>query len=223
MTKHITRLIGLSFALALLVGPHSSKAQGFSFEVGPQLTTLGVGVSATARLTGKIGISGGYNFFPFSSTEKAAFDNSVVVEPALQGGLLLLTFHPGGGRFAIGAGAQIGGASADAVISLDPAGSATISIGNGEYTAAEIGDFLGTFEYGTSFQPSAMIGWIGRGLNFAVGASLATPELTLSATGPIRNDPGFQADLEIETQEFDDSVGSVPVYPYVRIGWQFGF
>jgi hypothetical protein len=223
MTTHTNRLIGLSFALALLVGPQTSKAQGFSLEVGPQITTLGVGVSATARLTGAIGLSAGYNLFPFSSTEKAAFDNSVVVEPALQGGLLMLTLHPGGGRFAIGAGAQIGGASADAVISLDPAGSATISLGEGEYTAAQIGDLLGTFEYGSAFQPSVMIGWIGRGLNFAVGASLATPELTLEATGPIKSDPGFQADLKLETKEFDDSAGAVPVYPYVRIGWQFGF
>ena len=223
MTTQINRLIGFSFVFALLLAPQASRAQGFSFEVGPQITTLGVGVSASARLTGKIGLSAGYNLFPFSSTEKAAFDNSVVVEPALQGGLLMLTFHPTGGRFAIGAGAQLGGASADAVISLDPSGGATISLGNGEYTAAEIGDLLGTFEYGSAFQPSAMIGWVGRGLNFVVGASLATPELTLEATGPIKSDPGFQADLKLETKEFDDKAGSVPVYPYVRLGWQFGF
>ncbi|MFT4604779.1 MAG: hypothetical protein ACI9W4_001516 [Rhodothermales bacterium] len=223
MTNQIKRLIGLSFALALVLSPQSAAAQGISFSVGPQVSTLGVGVSASARLTPKLGFSAEYSLFPFSSTEKSAFDNSVLLEPSLQGGLVMVTFHPSGGKFAIGAGLQTGGASADALISLDPAGQATIALGNNEYTAAQIGNLVGTFEYGTAVQPAAMIGWIGGGFNFAVGASMATPELTLEASGPIKSDAGFQADLALETADFDDSVGSVPVYPYLRIGWQFSF
>jgi hypothetical protein len=134
----------------------------------------------------------------------------------------MLTFHPTGGKFAIGGGLMTGGVNADALLSLDPNSSATIALGNGEYDASQVGNLVGKFEYG-SIQPSFMLGMIGRGFNFALGAALATPELTLEATGPLKNNAAFQADLDREIADFDDAAGQVPVYPYLRLGWQFSF
>ncbi|MFT5144454.1 MAG: hypothetical protein ACI80V_003595 [Rhodothermales bacterium] len=209
----VVALSGLAFA------PLASSQVRLS--VGPQLSTLGVGVAATARVSNKIGISAEYNLFPLSETKKTGFDNTLTIEPTLGGGQAMLTFHPSGGKFALGAGLQVGGINGDLLIALDPNGSATLDLGTGSYPAAGVGNLTGTFEFG-SVQPSFMLGWIGSGFNFAFGASIASPELVIEATGPLKTDAAFIADLQREIQDFDDSAGSVPVYPYLRIGWQFG-
>ncbi len=214
--------VAVLFASASVFAPVSS-AQLVDISVGPQVTTLGVGVSASARVAGHIGVSLEYNLFPLSKTEKSGFNNSLLIEPSLQGGKFMATFHPSGGKFTLGAGILAGGLNADVVMALDPQSDATIELGNGEYSAAGVGNLSGSLEYGSSVQPSVMLGWTGPGLNFAIGAALATPALTLEASGPLKNDPGFKADLDLEIQDFDDAVGSVPVFPYLRLGWQFSF
>lgn len=222
----IQRTAGLLSVLLLAGGlmlTPSASGQRMSYSAGPQITTLGVGVSASARFTDLVGVSVGYNLFPLQSTEKEGFGNSIAIEPALQGGLFLVTLHPTGGKFAIGGGIQAGGMSADALLSLDPNSGAVIELGSHEYPASGVGDLIGTFEYGSSVQPSFLIGWVGPGFNLALGASLATPTLELQATGPLKNDAQFQADLKMEIEEFDDTAGQVPVYPYFSLGWQFSF
>ena len=216
--KHTSILVVLA---ALFTVPAS--AQSIDFAVGPQITTLGVGVGVSARVSGKLGIAADYNLFPISKTEKNGFNNELLIEPALQGGNIMVTLHPGGGKFAIGAGILTGGMNADVSMTLDPNSNATIKLGDGEYPASGVGTLAGTFEYGSSVQPSFLLGWLGKGLNFAIGAAIATPTLELSASGPLRNDASFQADLQREIDDFDDEAGQVPVYPYLRLGWQFSF
>ncbi|NNE69379.1 MAG: hypothetical protein HKN29_03325 [Rhodothermales bacterium] len=222
--KNLTRAMGtVALATLLSLTPNGAEAQSFDFSIGPQVSTLGVGIGASARLTGKIGVSAEYNLFPISEINKEGFDNQVLVEPTLAGGQLMVTIHPSGGSFAIGAGVLTGGMSADALLSLDPTSSATLEIGNGEYAASQVGNLVGTFEYGTSVQPSFFLGRVGSGFNFVLGAAIAKPDLTVEATGPLKDDASFQADLDRQFEDFYDTADSIPVYPYLRVGWQFSF
>lgn len=210
-------------AALLAAAPASAQVSGVSFSVGPQVSTLGAGVGASVRMARLVGVSAEYNLVPMKNTERYGFDNNLLIEPALQGGLFLVTLHPTGGKFTIAGGVQAGGAAADVTLALAPASGATLNIGGTEYPASEVGTLAGSFQYGSSVQPTGLIGWTGKGFNFAVGASLATPELELSVSGPLGNDAAFQADLQKEIDDFDESAGKVPVFPYVRLGWQFGF
>jgi hypothetical protein len=213
--------LALAVALFMTVPASAQNSRAVTFSVGPQVSTLGVGVGANARLSSKIGVAAEYNLFPVSDIDRRGFGNQLLIEPALRGGLLLVTFHPMGGRFTVGGGIQTGGANADMTMALSSS-SATIKIGDGTYPAEEIGTLIGTLNYGSPVQPSLLVGWTGKGFNVAIGAALATPTLEISVTGPLKNDAAFRADLQKEIDDFDDSAGRIPVYPYLRLGWQFG-
>ena len=214
----LSRVVLLTL-LTLAVRPAVAQV---SFSVGPHVSTLGVGISGEVRVTPLIGVSAEYNFFPVSNFERSGFNSEFLIEPTIGGAMVLVMLHPGGGRFGIGAGLLQGGASADATMALDPNASAEIEIGDGAYSASQVGTLLGAFEFGKT-QPAFALGWLGGGLNFVLGAAIATPTLTLDATGPLANDPTFRADLDREISDFDDWASKVPVYPYIRLGWQFGF
>jgi hypothetical protein len=221
MKRFLLILLAVCFAAA----PASAQGSGLraaEFAIGPQVSTLGLGIAASAKPTAKLGISAEYNLFPFSSIERRGFDNELLIEPALRGGLLLVTFHPMGGKFSLAGGIQAGGANVDASLALAPGSNGTVELGDNTYAADDVGALNGSLEYGSAVQPTFMIGWMGKGFNAALGASLATPTLAITATGPLKDDPAFQADLQKEIDSFDDVAGKVPVYPYLRLGWQFG-
>lgn len=217
----------LALALALVVTLPASAQQGASkavaFSVGPQVSTLGVGVGASARLSSKLGVAAEYNLFPVSSIDRRGFGNELLIEPAVRGGLLLFTFHPMGGKFTLGGGIQTGGADADMSFALASGSNTTVAIGDGTYRADEIGTLNGHVNYGSAVQPSLLVGWTGKGFNAAIGAALATPAIAFSASGSLKDDAGFRADLQKEIDDFDEAAGRVPVYPYLRLGWHFGF
>lgn len=193
-----------------------------TFSVGPHISTLGIGLSGEVRVTPLVGVSAEYNFFPVNDLERNGFNSQFLIEPTLGGAMALVMLHPGGGRFGIGAGMMQGGLNADATMALDPNASAEIELGDGSYPASGVGSLLGTFEFGKT-QPAFVLGWIGGGFNFVLGAALAKPTMTLVATGPLADDPAFKADLDAEIADIEDKLKLVPVYPYIRLGWQFGF
>lgn len=211
-------------AVALVVALFAGRpaVAQVSISVGPHVSTLGVGLSGEVRLLRLVGVSAEYNFAPLSTFEREGFSNRFVVEPTLGGGMILVMLHPGGGKFAIGGGLMQGGLAADGTISLDSGSGATFDINGSSYSAAQVGSLIGEFEYGST-QPAFALGVTGRGFNLLLGAALATPELDARATGPIASDPSFRADLDAELQDARDDLEQIPVYPYVRLGWHFGF
>lgn len=217
-------LLAAAVAAALLsTAPLARTAEAqISISVGPQVSTLGIGVSGEVRLLGALGISAEYNFAPINSVERLGFGNSIIFDPTLGGGMLLVMLHPGGGKFAFGGGLMQGGLSIDGVAALDPSSGSTMEFNGRSYSAADIGTFNANLEYGST-QPAAVMGYSGKGFNFLIGAALAKPTLDAFATGPIGDDPTFKADLDAELQDVRDDLDLIPVYPYVRLGWQFGF
>ena len=97
-----------------------------------------------------------------------------------------------------------------------------IELDGTEYTVDQLDSFTADFNFG-DMKPAFLVGWMGKGFNFLFGAAIASPELELEATGLISQIPQFQADLQAEVDQFNDDMGSIPIYPLVRLGWQFGF
>ena len=63
----------------------------------------------------------------------------------------------------------------------------------------------------------------GGGSGFFLDAGVAfhgTPEVELSATGPIASDPTFQSDLRLEESDIDDDASSVKVYLVLSLGFR---
>lgn len=201
--------------------PRTATAQ-ISIALGPQISSLGFGVSGEVRVLSAIGISAEYNFTPASTIERQGFGNQLQFDPTVGGGMLLVMLHPGGGKFALGGGLMQGGIAVDGEAALDPASNSTMDFNGRSYAASDIGTFNANLEYG-SFQPAAVLGISGKGFNFLIGAALAKPTLDAYATGPIGSNATFKADVDAELQDVRDDLDKIPVLPYLRLGWQFGF
>ena len=49
------------------------------------------------------------------------------------------------------------------------------------------------------------------------------PEYCFSRRSTTASRPEVRASLEEERQNIEDQIREVPVLPYLRLGWQFGF
>lgn len=215
-TSSFLRLVLLAaFLLAGVASPANAQRK---IALGPQVTTMGFGLGLTVRPTDRVGLLAEYSYYPIADITDDDLGTTLRYDPDLQGGLLMVTLHPFGGKFGLGAGIQIGGASAKGELEFSPGD--VLDIGDSEYTVDQIESFTADFKYG-DMKPAFMVGWMGRGFNFSVGVAMASPELELEATGLIAQIPEFQADLQAEEDAFNDDAGSIPVYPLLRLGWQF--
>lgn len=220
------RLGGL--LLALLLSVHVASAQaplsavpGIRVAVGPQVTTLGVGVGASVRFARLFGVSAEYHLTPgIPDYDRSGFGHTLTFDNAISGGMLLATLHPTGGAFAIGAGLLFGGVTSDGLLDLDPSGGASIDLNDRTYPVSQVGNLTSDFEFG-GVLPVLVIGRMGSGLNIALGAALGKPSLVLEADGPAASDPTFRRDLDAEIEDIQEDLDKIPVYPYLRIGWRF--
>ena len=93
----------------------------------------------------------------------------------------------------------------------------------GPTTHQDIGNLTGSFDFGGP-APAFMVGRRSGGFNLGVGVALTgRPQVNLTATGALSEDPQFQADLDREVQAAQAELDRIPVMPLIRLGWQFGF
>ena len=202
---------------ALTLGATNAHAQEIS--LGPQLNGFGIGGSATVKLADQISASADFGFVPIGDIDFDADDIDYSVNPNVFGALIGVNFHPLGNNLSIGAGLFVGGYSGDAE---STALASTVEIGNGEYDAADIGSLVGELDWNGP-APAIMLGLRGKGFNVGLGiAFTGAPEFDVNATGPIRNDPIFQNDLDIELDDARDDVEIMSFLPLFRIGYEFG-
>jgi len=105
-----------------------------------------------------------------------------------------------------------------------------VDIGNGTYTAEEVGNLTGEVSF-SNVRPYVGIGLdTSHGKRGAVGfvAEIGalfhgTPRVALMADGLARNDAGFQADLEIERSDVEDDLSDFTVYPVIALGISYRF
>jgi hypothetical protein len=200
-------------ALALRVG---TLGIGAEFDVG-------IGDSWVVRL--------GHSAFSRSQTVD---DTDAIYDGKLKLGNTSATidWHPGGKSFFLSAGAV---ATSNKIDVVGVPNSGRFDIGNGSYTAAQIGSLRGSVEAGNGIAPYAGIGFghpVDDGgrftLLFDVGVILTgTPKVGLTAacgaTVPQATCAQIQADVQREISELREEVNQLEVWPVINLGFAFRF
>lgn len=200
-------------------------AESGEFAVALKAGTLGLGPELTAGITDQINARIGLNVFSYdySSTESDIeydFDLNLFSVAAL------VDWHPGAGGFRLSAGILINGNDLDA----EATAKGTYTIGNNVYTGAQIGTLKGNIDF-NSIAPYIGIGYgnaVGKDKRwsfvFDLGAAFqGSPDVTLTADGPISTDAAFQADLEKERKDMEDDIDQFKIYPVIAIGVSYKF
>lgn len=208
---------------ALLVSPAILQAKEVS--VSLKAGTSGIGVEGEYALNEYLGARLGANYFKYSydGTED---DVNYNYDLGLKTFSALIDFHPFKGSFRLSAGAFYNGNKLDATATS----SASYDIGNTTYTGAQLGTLRGAIDY-NKFAPYAGLGWdtsfgkeSGWGVVFEAGALFqGTPNVVLSADGPISTDATFQQELALEQKNLQDDLDSYKVYPVVTLGVSYRF
>ena len=218
MKKQITiALLGLG-----LLGAQSAFADD-DLWFGAKAGTLGFGLEATWRPVPYLDVRGGFNSYTYDSTAVEAgidYDTSLNLDTFYATANLRPPMSP----FRITAGLFSNSNEMSMVSQL----SGTYDIGGMTYTAAEVGTinnvigFDSTAPYlgfGADFRLANTIG-----LNIDVGVLWqGEPIVGMSVTGPIGQDPSFQAELDAETAALQSALDNFKAYPVASIGVSVNF
>ncbi len=208
-----TRLL---FALLIAATPNALVAQ--SIAVSPHVGTLGLGIDAGVALSQAVSVRAGLNFQPYAPEP----DLSDVVftlnlpSPSLSA---ILDVHPGGRSFRFSFGFIYFGSDLDLDAILDE----PVDVGDATYAPSELGTLTGTLV------TNALAPYVGLGIGnidaggtgffLDLGAAFhGTPDVQLTASGPVASDPEFRAELDKETAAIRDDVSSFKAYPVVSVG-----
>jgi hypothetical protein len=210
-------------AAVLVAVPSAVSAQTLS--VGARAGTLGLGGEVGVRLMNLVVLRGGAGILPVSfSGELGQSDlqfNVKPTSPLANVGLDLslgdFGLRVGGGMLFLPNGTEIEGRY-----------TGTVNFGGRQYDGSQIGDLTGLLDHGST-APYVKIGFgsmTGRGMNIFMdlGAGFLTePSLTLSASGPARNDPQFQNSLEQERVSIEENARKyMRILPIFSLGVRYG-
>jgi len=200
----------------------AQESSGLSFGVAPNVSTLGFGVDVGLGLHSRITVRAGGSYMPIEPTFSASDLDWQFSLPQAQFMGMVDFFLIGGLRLTGGVRYK----SEEIVATGQLTG--IIEIGDGSYSSADLGTLSGSIAT-KDLSPYVGIGFgnvAKRGLGFLLDLGVAlhgTPGVQLSADGPIRTDPTFQANLEQKRLEVEDAVDWVKFYPIVKIGITIGF
>jgi len=206
-----------------LVSPCVVQAKDLSMNL--KVSTLGVGIEGEYSLNDHFSVRLGGNYFKYSysGTESEInydFDLNLGTVSAL------VDLHPFKGSFRLSAGALYNDNNLDA----NATSSTTYDIGNATYMGSQIGTLKGTIDFNT-IAPYAGLGWdtsfgkeSGWGFVFDTGVVFqGSPDVRLSADGPISTDPTFQQNLAIEESNLQNDLDNFEIYPVVALGVSYRF
>jgi len=191
------RSVAASVAVALAACPLAARADIFSsLSVGVHASTTGYGVSVERPLLYNFSVRVQTN--TLSTSQEFSFDRTPYTSTTKYNDVgVLADFRPSGGRYRISAGLVFGG---DGVTNVAHPDGSTIRVGNALYATAGTGTVISRLRYD---RPSIYAG-VGTGaslvkglaLTFDAGALVRNGSTSASASGPLANDPAFQADLD---------------------------
>lgn len=218
-------LLGAGLALGLLLstaGPARAQSDRVGLGVAPHGGTLGFGVDVAYALHDRVNVRVGGNILPI---EPEFTISDIDWKLAFQSP----QFHAAVDVFLVGQ-LRLSGGVRYASDSITAAGVFTgeVTVGDSTYTGSDVGNLTGAIASNT-LSPWVGIGWgnvarsrIGFFLDLGV-AFTGSPRVSLSADGPVSDNPRFQTSLETETREFEDDISEVKYYPVVQLGFSIGF
>jgi hypothetical protein len=216
-TRIFLALVGLS-----LLGTQNAIADD-NLWLGARAGTLGIGVEATWRPIPVLDIRAGIHNYDYDTTSAEAgidYDTELGFENFYGAVSLRAPMSP----FRLTAGIY----SNRNKITMTSQSSPTYNVGGMSYTSAEIG----TLSAAVTFDKSSPYLGLGAdfriantiGLNFDVGVLWqGEPNISLGASGPIAQDPNFQAELAAEMTELQSALSNYKAYPVASIGLSFNF
>jgi len=207
-----------------VLGSTPAKAEGLGLGVGAKAGTLGYGVELTKSFTDRINGRLGLNSYSASdSTTESGIDYDIDLN--LKTTTAMLDFHPFKGSFRLSLGYVANSNSFDML--AQPV-SGSYDINGTTYTEAQVGNLLGDVTFGSGMY--AGIGWgnagDGKGLGFSVDLGVfqqGSPDLSMSATGPIAADPTFAANLQSEIDAAEKDLEDFQQYPVIAVGLTYSF
>jgi hypothetical protein len=217
-------------ALAIALTGASAMAQSETttesrFALGPHLSTLGLGGEAAIKLSDRLVLRLGGNYFAMGTSEGldgVTYDLDLTLASA--GGALDL--HPFANGFLISAGVFWNGNKLDA--SATP--TSNVTIGGTSFTPAQVGRIDGDIEF-TPIAPYLGLGWDGTffgdgALSLKLRAGLfymGEPDVTLRASGSLAGSAALQADLAVEESRIESELDFLAFYPAVTLGFTYRF
>lgn len=223
------RILGATIGLLLVTAAQAAAQDGperIGLGIAPHGGSLGLGVDVAYSLHPRVNVRGGANILPFepeftiSDTRWALTFQSPQFHTALDLFLVSQFRITGGLRYASGDIEAVGVFTGQ------------VEVGGRTYDGSDVGNLEGAI-ITNELAPWVGIGWgnvarsrIGFFLDLGV-AFTGSPEVTLTADGPITTDPlvgaQFNSDLAAETQQFEDDISEAQYYPVVQLGLSFGF
>lgn len=227
MTKWMIAPVVAAMTMVAPATAQETSNDGPRIVAGVTAGTLGIGPELGLRLANHIGIRGNATFLNVG----ADFDSDDINyrgDLKLKSYGAMIDLYPFGGSFRISGGARINNNRVD--VRATPSGSAIVTVGGEDFTAAEVGVLSGGADVKKKFAPALTLGWGGskrKGFVFGIETGvLFQGEVQLrqfTATGTAANRADFQAALEAERQDLQDDIDKVKIYPIaqVMIGWRF--
>jgi hypothetical protein len=203
----------------------SARAAFDEWAIGAKIGTLGVGGDLTTDLIPQVNLRAGVQWLAFSFDAEFS-DVDYDVDLNLLNPLLLLDWYPFNGSFRISGGVLYNASD----IELRGRPAEDVEIGGQTYHADEVGTLEGDVEF-EPVVPYVGIGWgnaLGQsghwGLTTDFGvAFIGSPDLDLSANGPIASNPTFQEHLAQEERDIQDDLDDFNIYLVLSISLFYRF
>jgi len=214
--------LAVSVLVCVFLAP-AAEAGGIA--LSGRASTLGLGLELTAGLTDRINVRLGGNAFSYDRTFTNDQDE-FGLDIKFRSLTALLDVHPFAGGFRLSGGFVSNGNEA----ALTGQSTSNYDLGDSRYSTSDVGALTGTVHFNKA-AAYAGIGWgnavrEGRKLGVVVDTGVVfqgSPNVTLSASGPIAGNPGFQADLRQEELNIEDDARQFRYYPVFSLGISYKF
>lgn len=215
----------IASAVLFTTMPLGRAAAQTEFSIAGRAGTLGAGIEIGAR-SGRVGVRGGLHTFGWTYRQRIQ-NNSSELDLKFRGKSALLDVylsHGGSFHFTGGVIASPLSFSSAATPSLN----GRIVVNGKSYTAAQVGDLIGTAEW-PDVLPYAGLGWSGSiggsrvKAVFDIGAAFGSPTFGLRATNATEGSI-LASDVAADRAKIQADLESmVPIYPVLTFGLRMGF
>lgn len=208
----------------LAIQPDNTEAAGVG--AGGKVSSLGVGGELVGGVMDNLNLRAGIQgiTYDYDDTYSGIYYEA---ELELFSTMLLLDFFPLSNNFRISGGMML---NKNELIVTGTAEDGTYNIGGVTYPSSLVGSVTGTMDFNTV---SPYFGFGYGGLltesgdwHFFMDIGIlyqGSPNLSYTATGPLANNPTFQADLEREKQELEEDIDEFEYYPVISMGIMYQF
>lgn len=215
----------LVVAVILMATPLALQAQPERLAIAGRSGTLGLGGELVVKVSSDANVRAGVGYMNLGIGGGIAdidydFSLDMLNFP------ITIDWYPFKNKFHVSAGIVLN----ETEIGLDAKYSGSLQIGDTTYTAGQIGTLSGDISF-DQVAPYVGIGWgnaFGEGKRWGFVSDLGvaftgSPNVALSATGSLANDPAFRTNLAREEADIQGDINRYKFYPVFSTSLYFRF